>query len=219
MQNTLLTIVLLALLALAALLVFNAGTFMDESINPYEPETDGSLTEDTSTNPDSVVEHESEPTADNLNRENWERFQTVTNAGVTLTLSYPPAATMDEVAPGIYELKYIGSNSEAATEITDGYYLSFQFATGTTMTEYLANQETIGPVTAETMLTDRAARRYQSRSELSGELVDHLVITLPGGESAGVLNIAEMTYGAKRPRYEAIVAAIIASVQLSTASE
>jgi len=120
---------------------------------------------------------------------------------------------VSKVRETIYEITYVGPESEPNTEITDGYYISLQFASGTSTDEYIAAQDTARG-RGTTTLGERTVATYTSESALSGEDVPHVVFT-PEASTSTVVDIAYQTFADTDGTYRNEVMAIIRSLTFS----
>src|SRR6056297_403528 len=144
--------------------------------------------------------------------DSWVQYQDEARTGVQFTIAHPPSARVAQVQPNIFEVTYVGPNSEPATEITDGYFLSWQFATGT-LPSYLAEQS-ISTTTA-TRIAGFSATQFTRESEL-GTSVTHYLIDL-GDEQ--LLDVGVTVAGASSERYRQTIAQIIDTLSVQTALE
>lgn len=128
--------------------------------------------------------------------------------GIRFSLRLPESVETSRLTAGLYEFTYIGPESEPNTEITDGYYMSVQVATGTGgLTEY-ATKEAVGDVT-NTTLAGRDAVRYETISALNEQSVTHVVVQV--SEYDLLLDFAYTTHGEAASQYEMEVVEMIQS--------
>lgn len=135
----------------------------------------------------------------------WEVFVGEVN-GLHFAMEYPPETEVHEVSFGIFEIKYVGPQSEPNTEITDGYYASLQFNEATSAQSYAEAQNQAGQV-GSVRFAGRGALTYQSDNELSGELVTHHVFSIEG--QSQLVDVSYQTFGDTSEEYEKEVIAIL----------
>lgn len=142
---------------------------------------------------------------------NWVMTRGTSDTGLRFNFSRPPAATFEQVQPNVYELTYVGPNSEPQTEITDGFTVRLVFATGTPA-GYIAQSVTTPVETDAVTVADFPAERYQTESAL-GTNVTHTVLALGNNQ---ILDIGVTTAGAAAASYQDTVTRVINSVSVET---
>lgn len=135
-------------------------------------------------------------------------------ASTTFSLRHREDATIELVSEGIYELKYIGPEAEVATEITDGYYMSFRFSTSSSLQAYVATLDTVATPTAATVAGNDALR-IQTRSALGNNLVTHFAVSTGASTT---LDVSASTYGDRAPQYDTEVQQILDSITFASAT-
>ncbi len=138
---------------------------------------------------------------------NWQSYQAETTNDTTMRLRYPTEVSVTEVQDDIYEIKYIGPNSEEATEITDGYYASFTINQSANLETYADEQ---GPTSRVQSLqfNGHEAVTYTTSSELGGDDITHITYQ-PFPDSNLTVDVAYSTYGANSEQYENELMAVL----------
>lgn len=144
----------------------------------------------------------------------WSRYESPADDTTAFSIHHPSSTTIEQVQPTIYEIKFIGPDSEPNTEITDGYYASLQFVTATSAAVYAKQQ---GATTSAPHMTflDQTAYQYVRRSALSEQLVPHFVLPLPDQPDT-ILDISYQTYGEDKSVYEAEILQILETLSIPT---
>lgn len=151
-------------------------------------------------------EHTDEPTQTNP-QQDWEAYASPDSETLGFRMEHPADTSVRQVAEGIYEIKYIGPESEANTEITDGYLLSMQFI-ATTSPQTYAELSDIASTSVAVTVAGWEAHRFQTESVQSSELVTHFAFRAPTDASTTV-DISVQTYGDDGLVYEDEVFAIL----------
>lgn len=154
-------------------------------------------------------------------------WRTHSSADLAFTLMVPPRAIVDRVDPAMegeparLRVRVIGPESEAATEITDGFTFSARVVRrgDTTSLRELARRildeqsaEGVPDTLAQDEVDGREAYRFSTRSELGGR-VQHLV--LAAGEGAAFV-VSYVISGPPGRDYRRQVRGIVRSLKLAT---
>lgn len=174
------------------------------------------LSESTSTSAPTDTEQPANDQATTTPVASWETYQSPADAQHSFSLEYPPETTVRRVAEGIYEITYVRPRSEPNTEITDGYLATIQFVQAADPEAYAAESD-IADVATPTDFVGYDAFRFQTESELSGELVTHYAF-LPTQGSAVVADVSFVTYGDRAPTYEVEVFDILGTLSFNDAA-
>jgi hypothetical protein len=194
-QKFLLTIGLLIIIGLVGYMIlsYSSGLMPEEAEEPIDEPTTEETTE--------------------IDISSWQQYQAPTDSPVSFSFNHPPKVIISQIEPTIYEIKFIGPDSEPRTEITDGYYLSIQLIDNQTLSEYVSEQTPLGTV-EETSIKSYEARRYTTESMLGNE-VEHLTIHLVPTANY-LVDITQSIYGEDSDTYQAEVDAIIQSLEFSS---
>jgi hypothetical protein len=139
----------------------------------------------------------------------WRTFDAIAD-NVAFTLRHPAHTSIKAVRDAVFELTYVGPDSEEATLITDGYVVSIQLVEATSTLAYATYQDVVGePV--EVNRFGQLMLRYQSESALSGELITHYVRSLPFSDEQ-IADISVSTYGEQSSAYATEVDIILSSL-------
>lgn len=196
-QNLILAVVIIATLGLIGYSFLNSlPSEQNRPTNKNQPAMDD-------TNQDDAPAEQTE----------WLTYQSPDNSPIQFRLRHPEAVNTSQVNSDIYEIKFIGPGSEPNTEITDGYSMSLQFVSATSLTGYIEEQNPLSRA-RDTSHNSYASKNYQTASELGDLEVKHKTINLSG---AGYL--ADVTWSISGPRtaeYEVEVQQIIDSIEFET---
>lgn len=135
----------------------------------------------------------------------WELYETTVGGELDVSLQYPSNVAVRRVQDTIYEIVYVGPNSEPNTEITDGYYISMQFLSED-YAEVLEAAEPIGAV-APVNFNGYDAQTYMAESEL-GPAVAHTLVDI----EPYILDITVSVTGENALTYQNEVDAILDSM-------
>ncbi|MEX0931873.1 MAG: hypothetical protein WDZ88_03940 [Candidatus Paceibacterota bacterium] len=108
--------------------------------------------------------------------ESWETYQSNIDQELSFSIMHPATTSISQVQDDVYEIKYIGPNSEQNTEITDGFYVSLQFTTATSLEAYARDSEPVEGDIQSTSLLGREALTYSLISQLSNQPIEHIVL-------------------------------------------
>ncbi len=188
---------LVALLVLVGLGVWILVTPTPERTAPPTPYTPADPAQPATSSPDV------DPTAD------WSS-SIATTSDLQVTITHPPAASVEAVQRDIYELKYIGPDSEPATEITDGYYTSWRFIEQP-QPVYLT--ESVDATTTATTIAGRDAVRYATTSALGNQVTAYAVAA--SASTTLLINVTISGSAADQAAYEAEVRQILNALTIT----
>jgi len=104
-----------------------------------------------------------------IDSSDWETYNGEVDSELSFNISHPAGVSVSQAQGSIYEIKYVGPNSEADTEITDGYYASIMFERAADLEEYTNSQNPTSRIQTLTS-NGREALTYVTESELGSEV-------------------------------------------------
>lgn len=157
-----------------------------------------------------VVPTESTETASTT--ANWREFNNEALVeGWRMVMLHPPEVEITHPIPYVISVKYIGPNSEPATEITDGYTITITANPTASLDAYVSQARKINDVQT-VQFNSYDAKKYQTVNELGGT-VDHTVFVIgENDENKAVIDISTSVYGDQNSEYRDTLNLILESL-------
>lgn len=137
-------------------------------------------------------------------------------AELALELMRPSTTTVNKVQNSIIELKYIGPNSEPATEITDGFYASLHFSESDNLMSYAEAQDPVAEVSSTTF-NGQPAISFATESALGTDPNTHIAYRLPEADR-WIVDITYSTHGSRSEEYERTLFEILTTLHVTPVS-
>jgi hypothetical protein len=134
-----------------------------------------------------------------------ETWATVTERRLTedwvFAVRVPLQVQTNSPQAGVHTFKYIGPQSQTASEITDGFFFSLSAQPNTTVAEYLATNNPSGK-TVPVSFNGFDAQSYITKNAVGNQDIPHVVFVLADGST--VVDVTQSYYGERSSEYQMV---------------